>query len=109
MAGNVMEFSSSNWDAEVIKSTIPVVVDFWAVWCGPCRMIAPAIDQLANEYSGKIKVGKVNVDDNNDLAAEFGIASIPQVYIFKNGQVVQKLSGAQGKGVYQAAIDRVLG
>jgi thioredoxin 1 len=109
MAGkNVLEFNEANWQQEVEQSPVPVLVDFWAVWCGPCRMIAPTIEQLADEYAGKIKVGKVNVDDNQDLAARFRINTIPQVYIFKGGQVKERIVGAQQKNAFQAAIDRSL-
>jgi thioredoxin 1 len=109
MAGkHVHEFNSANWQKEVIESDLPVLVDFWAVWCGPCRQLAPTIDQLAEEYAGKIKVGKVNVDDAQDLAAQFRVSSIPQVFIFKGGQVVEKIVGAERKTVFQAAIDRVI-
>jgi thioredoxin 1 len=109
MAGkNVLELNADNWQTEVLQSPIPVLVDFWAVWCGPCRMIAPAIEQLADDYNGKIKVGKLNVDDSQDIAAQHRINSIPQVYIFKGGEIVERLVGAQPKGAYQAAIDRVL-
>ena len=107
-SSNVLELNSNNWKQEVLESPTPVLVDFWAVWCGPCRMIAPFIDQLADEYAGKIKVGKVNVDDNQDLASQYGIHSIPQVFIFKNGEIQEKIPGAQSKAVFQAAIDRVL-
>lgn len=109
MAGkNVLELNSSNWQTEVIESNVPVLVDFWAVWCGPCRMIAPYIDQIANDYAGKIKVGKVNVDDNQELAGQFGVNSIPQVFIFKGGQIKERVPGAQSKAAFQAAVDRVL-
>ncbi len=109
MAGkNVLEFKTDNWKQEVLESDLPVVVDFWAVWCGPCRLIAPYIEQLADEYAGKIKVGKLNVDDNQDLAAEYRINSIPQVFIFKKGQIVERIPGAQPKSAFQAAIDRSL-
>ncbi len=109
MAGkNVLELTSTNWQTEVMQSNVPVVVDFWAVWCGPCRMIAPHIEQLADEYAGKIKVGKVNVDDSQELAAEFKINTIPQVYIFKGGQVKERLVGAQPKAAFKAAIDKTL-
>lgn len=109
MAGkNVFEFNSANWQKEVMESDLPVLVDFWAVWCGPCRQLAPTIDQLAEEYAGKIKVGKVNVDDAQDLAAQFRVSSIPQVFLFKGGQVVEKIVGAERKTVFQAAIDRAV-
>src|SRR4051794_28972243 len=99
---NVQEFTNANWETEVMKSEVPVVVDFWAVWCGPCRMIAPTIDQLAEEYGGKIKVGKVNVDDNQEIAAQFRINTIPQVYVFKGGEVKERLVGAQPKTSFKA-------
>ncbi len=109
MAGkNVVEFTSANWQTEVLQSNVPVVVDFWAVWCGPCRLIAPTIDQLADEYAGRIKVGKVNVDDEQDLAAQYRVSSIPQVFIFKGGQLKQQLAGAQSKQAYQAAVETAL-
>jgi thioredoxin 1 len=109
MAGkNVLELTAGNWQKEVVESAVPVVVDFWAVWCGPCRMIAPTIDQLASEYDGKIKVGKVNVDDAQDLAAQYRINTIPQVFIFKGGQVIDRIVGAQSKNHFQAAIDKAL-
>jgi thioredoxin 1 len=107
-AKNVMELNQENWQQTVIDNPLPVVVDFWAVWCGPCRMIAPHIEQLADQYAGKIVVGKVNIDDNQDLAAQFRINSIPQVYIFKNGQVVDRLAGAQPRSAYDAAVEKVL-
>jgi thioredoxin 1 len=108
MAGNVLELTSENWQKEVVQSTLPVVVDFWAVWCGPCRMIAPYIEELANAYAGRVKVGKVNVDDNQEIAAEYRINTIPQVYIFKGGEVKERIVGAQPKNAFQAAIDRAL-
>lgn len=106
--GNVLEFTSENWQSEVLDSEIPVVVDFWAVWCGPCRMIAPIIEELAQEYAGKVKVGKVNVDDQQELAVQYRINSIPQVFIFKGGQARERLVGAQPKSSFKAAIDKVL-
>jgi thioredoxin 1 len=109
MAGNnVLELTEENFQREVLESTTPVLVDFWAVWCGPCRMIAPSIDQLAEEYAGKIKVGKVNVDDSQDLAVQYQVTSIPQVFIFKGGKVEHRIGGAQPKKVFQAAVDKVL-
>ena len=90
----VKKFDENNFDAEVLQSSIPVFVDFYADWCGPCKMMSPVIDQLAAEYEGKIKVGKVNVDENNDLAVKYGIMSIPNMIFFKNGQPVDRIVGA---------------
>lgn len=106
--GNVLEFTSENWQSEVLGSDVPVVVDFWAVWCGPCRMIAPIIEELAQEYAGRVKVGKVNVDDQQELAVQYRINSIPQIFIFKGGQPKERLVGAQPKSAFKAAIDKVL-
>ena len=83
-----MRLSSSDFDEEVLKSDIPVLVDFFADWCGPCKMMAPIVEQLATEYTGKLKVGQVNVDDNPDLAGKYGVMSIPTFIIFKNGEIV---------------------
>ncbi|MDY4889009.1 MAG: thioredoxin [Sphaerochaetaceae bacterium] len=87
--------TADNFESEVLKSKVPVLVDFWAPWCGPCRMIAPSVAQLAEKYEGKIKVGKVNVDDASDLASSYGIASIPSLLVFQNGKVAsQRVGGA---------------
>ncbi len=101
-------FTESNFQSEVISSDVPVLVDFWAVWCGPCKMLAPTIDALATEFEGKAKVGKVNVDENQHLAAQYGIMSIPTVMIFKNGKVVEQFIGVQPKGVYIEALKKYL-
>lgn len=90
--------TANNFEEEVLKSEIPVLVDFWATWCGPCRMIAPIVEEIAKEYDGKIKVGKVNVDDEMSLAIKYGIASIPTLLFFKAGQVENKLIGYTEKG-----------
>ena len=90
----VHKFTESNFDAEVLQSDLPVFVDFYADWCGPCKMMSPVIDKLAQEYDGKIKVGKVNVDENGDLAVRYGIMSIPNMVFFKNGEVADRVVGA---------------
>ena len=90
----VYKFDESNFDAEVLQSDIPVFVDFYADWCGPCKMMSPVIDKLAEEYDGKIKVGKVNVNENGDLAVKYGIMSIPNMVFFKNGEVADRVVGA---------------
>jgi thioredoxin 1 len=105
MGANTVEFTDSNFDAEVLQSSQPVLVDFWAPWCGPCRQIAPMIDALASEYAGTIKVGKVNVDDSPQAAGQYGVQSIPTLMIFKGGEVVDRFVGAKPKSVLQAALD----
>ncbi|AEI14560.1 MULTISPECIES: thioredoxin [Flexistipes] len=101
-------FTEENFQKEVLESDIPVVVDFWAVWCGPCKMLAPTLDQVSAEFEGKAKVGKVNVDENQQLAAQYGIMSIPTVMIFKDGKVVEQFIGVQPKGVYVDALQKHL-
>ena len=93
--------TTSNFDQEVLESNLPVLVDFWAGWCGPCKMLAPTIEEIAKEYEGKVKVGKVNIDDFSSLAIKYGVASIPTVVLFKNGQAVDKSVGFVPKDVIE--------
>jgi thioredoxin len=101
-------FTDSNFKEQVLQSKMPVVVDFWAPWCQPCRMVSPVIEELAKEYDGKVVVGKMNVDENQVPSAEYGVMSIPTVMIFKEGKPVQSLVGAQGKQAYKTEIDKAL-
>ena len=105
---NVMTFDGKNFETEVVKSEVPVLVDFWAPWCGPCKMIGPIIEELAGEYEGKAKVGKVNVDDNQDLAAKFGIRGIPTVVLFKGGEIAGSFVGLRPKEDLAGALDEAL-
>ncbi len=101
-------FTDSNFQTDVLKSDSPVVVDFWAPWCTPCKIVGPAIEQLALDYKGKVKVGKMNVDDNPNTAGTYGVMSIPTVMVFKNGQPVKATVGAQSKDAYKKMIDEAL-
>ncbi|MES2310224.1 MAG: thioredoxin [Verrucomicrobiota bacterium] len=103
----VVNVSSSTFDAEVLKSTVPVVVDFWAPWCGPCRMIAPFLDDVSKKLDGKVKIAKVNVDEESALAAQYGVSSIPMILFFKNGEKQDQFIGAVPKEI-QNRIDAML-
>jgi thioredoxin 1 len=92
-----IEVTDANFDNEVLKSNVPVLVDFWAEWCGPCRMVAPEVEKIEKEKAGVLKVGKLNVDENRETAIKYGITSIPSLLLFKNGQMVKKLVGAMSK------------
>ncbi len=106
-ATNMLTFNSGNFEQEVLKSTAPVLVDFWAEWCGPCKMVAPILDELAGEYAGRVKMGKVNVDEAQDLAAEYGIRAIPTMLLFKDGQVVEQIVGLRSKPDLKSKLDGV--
>jgi len=108
MAGDVMNISDGDFRKEVLEAGQPVLVDFWATWCAPCRAIAPAIEELAAQYKGKLKFAKVNVDDNQDTPQQYGIRSIPTLLIFKGGRVVDQIVGAVPKAKLEAALSKVV-
>jgi len=105
-AENIVMANETNFQQEVLSSLQPVLVDFWAEWCGPCKMIAPVLDELATEYDGKVKIAKVNIDDNQNLAAQFRVTAIPTLLIFKNGQVTEQMVGAKSKRDLKASLDK---
>ena len=104
----ISQLTDTNFESEVIDSKMPVLVDFWAVWCGPCKVIAPEIDKLAEEKSGELKIGKLNVDENRDTAIKYSISSIPTLLLFKNGEVVKKLIGIMSKDKILTEISQFL-
>ena len=104
MSENTIEFTDANFESETNDGL--VLVDFWAPWCGPCRMVGPIIEELANDYDGQVKVGKLNVDDNQQVAMNFRVMSIPTVILFKDGEPVETMVGAQPKGAYQSKLDK---
>ena len=108
MSENVKEITSINFNDEVLESDTPVLVDFWAEWCGPCRAIGPVVEEIANDYDGKVSVGKLNVDNENQLAMEYGVRSIPALLIFNNGTVVNQIVGAVPKNRITDILDTVI-
>ena len=108
MTENLIEFTDDNFDTEVLKSNLPVLVDFWAEWCGPCKMIAPIVEEIAGDYAGKVKVGKVNVDFNTQVAMQYGIRGIPALLVFKGGSVANQIVGAVPKNNITQILDEVI-
>ena len=108
MTDNIVHVSDASFEQDVLKADGPVLVDFWAEWCGPCKMIAPVLDELSNEYAGKLKIAKLNIDSNTDTAPKYGVRGIPTLIIFKNGQVEATKVGALSKSQLAAFIDSVI-
>ena len=105
---NVLHFTDASFDTDVLKSDVPVLVDFWAEWCGPCQRLGPTIDQIAEEYKGKVRVGKVDTDSNQKTAMRYGISGIPTVLVFKKGELVKTLRGEQPKRAYKEALETIV-
>ncbi len=109
MSANVLSFTDANFQNEVLASESPVLVDFWAPWCGPCKLIAPTIEALAEEYAGKVRIGKLNTDDNPNMASTFNVSAIPTVMLFKGGEVVDKFVGVVNKAKLATSLDAHVG
>ena len=107
-SAHIVTLGESNFKQEVLQAQVPVLVDFWAVWCGPCKMIAPILDDLADEYSPRVKIGKVNVDENQQLATEYGVRAIPTLLMFHHGQVVDQVVGMKSKRELQQMLERIV-
>jgi len=103
----IVTLTQENFSQQVLQSPAPVLVDFWAEWCGPCKMIAPLLDELAEEYDGKVKIGKVNIDEQQNLAAQYGVRAIPTLLVFHRGEVADQMVGARSKRDLKASLDRV--
>ena len=108
MSSNTKEFKENSFQADVLDSTKPVLVDFWAEWCGPCKMLTPTIDEIANEFSGKAVIGKLNVDENPSIASDYGIRSIPSLLFFKDGKVQNQIMGAVSKSDIEKALNEII-
>lgn len=102
----IMNVSTDNFEQEVLGADVPVLVDFWAAWCGPCRMVAPVLEELAEQMEGKVRIAKVNVDENQDIAVQFQVSSIPTFILFKDGEAADRMLGAMPKGAFEQFIDR---
>ncbi len=109
MAEGVFEFKSDNWETELLQSKGIAMVDFWAAWCGPCKMLAPTIEELAKEYAGKVKIGKLNTDENSDVASRYKIMGIPTVIFFRDGKEIDKVVGAVPKSQLKSKLDSLIG
>lgn len=108
MSEKIHEFTDQSFDTDVVQADLPVLIDFWAVWCGPCKAIAPTIEEIAGDYAGKVKVGKLNVDQNQNTAMQYGVRSIPTLLIMKSGEVVSQIVGAVPKENITKALDEIL-
>ncbi|MGD0412340.1 MAG: thioredoxin [Verrucomicrobiota bacterium] len=109
MALNIVKLNKANFEQEVLKSPLPVVVDFWAEWCGPCKQVAPVLDELAGEYDNRVRIGKVNIEEDQELAADYGVRAIPTFLLFKGGEVAGQIVGMVSKRDLKAQLDKLIG